>query len=153
MESNPQFDGLNLTNQLCFDLYAASRAVIKAYRPLLDPLGLTYPQYLVLLVLWERDGQTVKALGQALQLDSGTLSPLLKRLENAGLIRRQRRADDEREVAVALSEAGVALRERAASVPVAIACKVGLRGTERRALQAELRRLMVALAADEDPSA
>ncbi len=149
VESKPQFDGLTLTNQLCFDLYAASRAVIKAYRPLLDPLGLTYPQYLVLLVLWEHDGQTVKALGQALQLDSGTLSPLLKRLESAGLIRRQRRADDEREVAVELSEAGVALKERAASVPTAIACKVGLRGAERRALQTELRRLMVALAADQ----
>ena len=150
MEPTTQFDGLNLTHQLCFDLYAASRAVTKAYRPLLDPLGLTYPQYLVLLVLWEHDSRTVKALGQALQLDSGTLSPLLKRLESAGLIQRQRRSDDEREVEVGLTAAGAALKERAASVPAAIACKVDMRGAERRALQADLRRLVAALGAAEE---
>lgn len=140
-----EFHELKLANQLCFDLYAASRAVTKAYRPLLDPLGLTYPQYLVMLVLWEHGSHSVTALGQALQLDSGTLSPLLKRLESAGLIRRQRRPDDERAVEVGLTEAGLALKERAASVPAAIACKVGLRLAEGRALQAELRRLVAAL--------
>ena len=147
MGTNSDFPELKLTNQLCFDLYAASRAVTKAYRPLLDPLGLTYPQYLVMLVLWEHDAQSVTALGQALQLDSGTLSPLLKRLESAGLIRRQRRPDDERTVEVGLTEAGLALRERAAGVPMAIACKVGLSLAEGRALQAELRRLLAALEA------
>ncbi len=105
----------------------------------------------MLLVLWEQGSQTVKALGQALQLDSWTLSPLLKRLESAGLIGRQRRTDDERTVEVGLTVAGAALKERAASVPAAIACKVSLRGAERRALQIELRRLVAAL--DEDDQA
>jgi len=145
MGSPTEFEQLKLSNQLCFNLYAASRAVTKAYRPLLEPLGLTYPQYLVLLVLWEHGSQSVTVIGQALQLDSGTLSPLLKRLESAGLIRRQRRPDDERAVEVGLTAAGTALRERAASVPVAIACKFGLSLAEGRALQAELRRLLAAL--------
>jgi DNA-binding transcriptional ArsR family regulator len=95
---------LLLDDQLCFALYAASRAVTARYRPLLDELGLTYPQYLVLLVLWEQDSISVRDLGAALQLESSTLSPLLKRLEAAGLLRRERRPDDERSVAIRLTD-------------------------------------------------
>src|SRR5947208_216861 len=97
---------VNLEGLTCFALYAASRAVINGYRPLLDEVGLTYPQYLVLLVLWQRGAQPVKALGDALQLDSGTLSPLVKRLETAGLVRRERSTGDERSVLVTLTAAG-----------------------------------------------
>lgn len=106
-----------LDDQLCFALYAASRAVTARYRPLLDALGLTYPQYLVMLVLWEQDSISVRDLGNALQLESSTLSPLLKRLEAGGLLRRERRAEDERSVALRLTEAGAQLREKARTVP------------------------------------
>lgn len=102
----PAEGSLLLDDQLCFALYAASRAVTARYRPLLDELGLTYPQYLVMLVLWERDSISVRELGASLQLESSTLSPLLKRLEANGLLHRERRPDDERSVAIRLSEAG-----------------------------------------------
>jgi DNA-binding MarR family transcriptional regulator len=105
-----------LDDQLCFALYAASRAVTARYRPMLDELGVTYPQYLVLMLLWEEDGQTVGQLGSRLALDSGTLSPLLKRLTAAGLVTRHRRADDERSVSVRLTEAGRALHGPACTV-------------------------------------
>jgi DNA-binding MarR family transcriptional regulator len=105
-----------LDDQLCFALYAASRAVTARYRPMLDKLGVTYPQYLVLMLLWERDGQTVGQLGSRLALDSGTLSPLLKRLTTAGLVTRHRRTDDERSVSVRLTEAGRALQGPACAV-------------------------------------
>ena len=108
---------LRLEDQLCFALYSASRAVTSAYRPLLDELGLTYPQYLVLLVLWEDDACSIGQLGDRLHLDSGTLSPLLKRLEAAGLVRRQRSDTDERRVEVTLTADGRALEDRAACVP------------------------------------
>ena len=108
-------DALALDQQLCFALYSASRAVTRLYRPLLEALGLTYPQYLVMLVLWERGTVTVKELGQALDLDSGTLSPLLKRLEANGVVARVRSAADERSVLIAPTEAGAALREQATS--------------------------------------
>ncbi|MFJ3927495.1 MarR family winged helix-turn-helix transcriptional regulator [Streptomyces sp. NPDC090022] len=117
---NPEEGSLRLEDQLCFALYAASRAVTARYRPLLDALGLTYPQYLVMLALWERDPLSVRELGTALQLESSTLSPLLKRLEANGLVLRERRADDERSVAVRLTEAGAALRNKARAVPPAI---------------------------------
>ncbi|MGK2866374.1 MAG: MarR family winged helix-turn-helix transcriptional regulator [Mycobacterium sp.] len=106
-----------LDEQLCFALYSASRAVTAAYRPLLDELGITYPQYLVLLVLWEEQECSVGHLGHRLHLDSGTLSPLLKRLESSGLVTRQRAADDERRVEVSLTSAGRALERRAACLP------------------------------------
>lgn len=106
-----------LDEQLCFALYSASRLMTAAYRPLLDELGLTYPQYLVLLALWEDDSRTVGELGRRLHLDSGTLSPLIKRLEAAGLVMRHRSSTDERRVGVALTTAGRALEERAACVP------------------------------------
>ena len=119
-------DLLALDNQLCFALYAASGLVTRAYRPLLEPLGLTYPQYLAKLALWEQAPRTVKALGQALDLDSGTLTPLLKRLEAAGFVTRRRDAQDERKVQIDLTDAGRALREKAAEVPAALACQLHL---------------------------
>lgn len=134
-------DELRLDRQVCFALYAASRAVTQLYRPVLDALGLTYPQYLVLLVLWERGPVTVKELGAALDLDSGTLSPLLKRLSAAGLVARDRREDDERCVEVRVTAAGERLRARAAGVPRKIAKATGLRAAEL----AELRRTLIAL--------
>ncbi|MEZ0356392.1 MarR family winged helix-turn-helix transcriptional regulator [Mycobacterium sp. SA01] len=109
--------GPRLDEQLCFALYSASRAVTAAYRPMLDELDLTYPQYLVLLVLWEEEPCTVSHLGDRLHLDSGTLSPLLKRLEAAGFVRRQRSATDERRVEITLTAKGRALEERAACIP------------------------------------
>ncbi|NEA97961.1 MarR family transcriptional regulator [Streptomyces sp. SID13726] len=130
-----------LDDQLCFALYAASRAVTARYRPLLDELGLTYPQYLVLLVLWERDSISVRDLGTALQLESSTLSPLLKRLETAGLLSRERRPEDERSVAIRLTDAGASLRERARAVPPAIADAMGLT-PEQDALAKQLLRLI-----------
>lgn len=115
-------DWLALDRQLCFALYSASLAMTKLYTPLLAPLGLTYPQYLVMLALWEGDGVTVSALGQRLHLDSGTLTPLLKRLETAGHLNRQRDALDERRVRVQLTPLGRALKRRARQIPPAIAC-------------------------------
>ncbi|MBI5276357.1 MAG: MarR family transcriptional regulator [Burkholderiales bacterium] len=114
----PQTDAaLLLDNQLCFALYSTSLAVTKLYKPLLEELGLTYPQYLAMLVLWETDGVSVSELGQRLSLDSGTLTPLLKRLEAAGLVSRLRAVDDERRVQVTLTPAGRKLKARAAKVP------------------------------------
>jgi DNA-binding MarR family transcriptional regulator len=108
---------LLLDNQLCFALYSTSLAMTRLYKPLLGELGITYPQYLVLLVLWEQDGLSVSALGERLFLDSGTLTPLLKRMESSGLVSRQRAAEDERRVHITLTPAGRALKEQAAKVP------------------------------------
>jgi len=117
---------LRLEEQLCFTLYTASRLVTAFYRPLLDALGLTYPQYLVLLVLWERGPCQVKDVAAALDLDYGTLSPLLKRLEAAGLVRRERRGDDERAVSLSLTPAGESLRSSCATLPAQVAEAMGL---------------------------
>lgn len=136
-------EALKLRQQVCFALYAASRAVTSAYRPLLDRLGLTYPQYVALLVLWERGDTTVKDLGAALMLDSGTLSPLLKRLEAAGLVERRRSTADERSVVVGLTAAGAALKDRAAGVPAELARRTGLTSADL----AELRDTLTALTA------
>ena len=111
---------LRLDNQLCFALYSASLAMTKLYKPLLEELGLTYPQYLVMLVLWEGDGLMVSELGQRLSLDSGTLTPLLKRLETAGLISRLRDVQDERRVHIHLTAAGRKLKAKAAKVPACV---------------------------------
>jgi len=121
----PNNPALLLDNQLCFALYSASLAMTKLYKPLLEALGLTYPQYLVLLVLWEQDGLTVSALGERLHLDSGTLTPLLKRMEQADLLVRQRSAEDERRVEVTLTAAGKRLKAKAGAVP---ACLVAASG-------------------------
>ena len=132
---------LLLDDQLCFALYAAQRAVTAAYRPLLDELGLTYPQYLVLLVLWERGETTVKELAAALRLDYGTVSPLLKRLESAGFVRRERSAQDERSVLVACTGRAEELKERAARVPGALLAATELDTAEVARLRVELWRL------------
>ncbi|MGW5174411.1 MarR family winged helix-turn-helix transcriptional regulator [Streptomyces sp. NPDC004082] len=132
---------LLLDDQLCFALYAAQRALTAAYRPLLEDLGLTYPQYLVMLVLWERGETTVKDLAGALRLDYGTVSPLLKRLESAGLLRRERSARDERSVLVAPTGRGEALRERAEHVPRALSAATGVSGDEVARLRKELWEL------------
>ena len=108
---------LRLDHQLCFALYSASLAMTKLYKPLLDEMGLTYPQYLALLVLWEHDGLTVSDLGERLHLDSGTLTPLLKRMETAGLLSRLRDVQDERRVLIRLTAAGRQLKKRAARIP------------------------------------
>jgi DNA-binding MarR family transcriptional regulator len=117
-------DLLRLDRQLCFALYASSLAMTKVYKPLLDDLGLTYPQFLVMMALWERDHRGVGELGEQLFLDSGTLTPLLKRMESSGLVARARAKDDERRVLVTLTPAGVALRAKAEHVPLEIACAV-----------------------------
>ncbi|NTZ74328.1 MarR family transcriptional regulator [Pseudomonas protegens] len=124
-------DSLKLDSQLCFKLYAASRAVVRGYKPMLDRLGLTYPQYLVMLVLWEWQATppslpTVKALGERLALDSGTLTPLLKRLEQLQLVQRQRSGRDEREVHLSLSDSGLALREQVPPLKAALLCDSGI---------------------------
>jgi DNA-binding MarR family transcriptional regulator len=124
-------DSLKLDSQLCFKLYAASRAVIRGYKPMLDQLGLTYPQYLAMLVLWEwqdtaPEQPTVKALGERLLLDSGTLTPLLKRLEQLDLVQRQRSARDEREVHLSLLPAGLALREQVGPLKARLLCDSGI---------------------------
>ncbi|MCL6700979.1 MarR family transcriptional regulator [Pseudomonas sp. T1.Ur] len=124
-------DSLKLDSQLCFKLYAASRAVIRGYKPMLDQLGLTYPQYLAMLVLWEwqesaPEQPTVKALGERLLLDSGTLTPLLKRLEQLELVQRQRSARDEREVHLSLSDSGKALRGQVGPLKARLLCDSGI---------------------------
>ena len=141
MKRQPTPDQLLLDQQLCFALYAASRSVTGLYRPLLEPLGLTYPQYLAMLVLWEQDGLTVRELGQRLQLDSGTLTPLLKRLQVAGLVTRQRRQQDEREVDIRLTDAGLALRDQASGIPECLAQCMQLPFEQMQSLRDELKRL------------
>ena len=132
---------LRLDDQLCFALYAASRAVTQRYRPLLDELGLTYPQYLVLLVLWEQGPTTVKGLADALQLDYGTLSPLLKRLAAAGLVERQRLSEDERSVEISLTPAGKKLKTRASRIPQLVVDAYNLDADDFAALRDSLREL------------
>ncbi|MFH9065431.1 MarR family winged helix-turn-helix transcriptional regulator [Streptomyces coeruleorubidus] len=143
--NTPDDDWLRLDQQICFSLHAASRAFNGVYREILKDLGLTYPQYLVMLVLWEHDELPVKKLGEHLRLDSGTLSPLLKRLEAAGLVRRERSARDERSVEVRLTEEGVAMRRRALQVPRRIATSTGFGPDEIRALRARVDELTTAL--------
>lgn len=130
-----------LDDQLCFALYAASRAVTARYRPMLEELGLTYPQYLVMMLLWETDHQTVGQLGSRLALDSGTLSPLLKRLTAAGLVTRHRRVEDERSVSIALTDEGRALRERALPISESMIGTIGFDTEEFRDLIERLRLL------------
>ena len=132
---------LQLDHQLCFALYSASLAMTKVYKPLLEPLGLTYPQYLALLLLWERDAQTVSELGERLFLDSGTLTPLLKRMEAAGWVIRERAADDERRVIVSLTAAGRDLRRLARAVPRQLAQATGCSADELTALTTRLQQL------------
>jgi DNA-binding MarR family transcriptional regulator len=134
-------DWLDLDRQLCFAIYSSSLAMTKLYKPLLQPLGLTYPQYLVMLALWQQDGLTVSGLGERLALDSGTLTPLLKRLEATGLIQRLRDAADERRVLLQLTPAGRRLKARAVRVPQAIAAACGCELSELSELTSKLQAL------------
>ncbi|MFN3869015.1 MAG: MarR family winged helix-turn-helix transcriptional regulator [Hyphomicrobiaceae bacterium] len=143
------YEILRLENQLCFALYAATRAMTKTYRLRLEPLNLTYPQYLVLIVLWEQDGVTVSDIGQRLMLDSGTLTPLLKRLERMGLVRRERSHDDEREVRISLTEKGRGLRDEARDARLFVACRLGMSEAAIRDLRADLMDMVRQLDAAE----
>jgi DNA-binding MarR family transcriptional regulator len=139
---NREDELLKLENQLCFVLYAASRAVTQMYRPLLDELDLTYPQYLVMLVLWERDGLTVNEIGELLQLDSGTLTPLLKKLEAHGLLSRERDKGDERKVIISLLPEGRKLKRKAAKIPEMLLCRSGLSIDEFRKMKGSITGLI-----------
>src|SRR5580765_7908023 len=142
-------DPLLLGNQICFAVYSTAHAFNRVYKPLLDRLGLTYPQYLVMMVLWERDGVPVKDIGEKLFLDSGTLTPLLKRLEAAGLVKRTRSTEDERQVLIALTPQGQALKEKARAVPqgvlAASACSISELSAMKNEIVALRDRLNAAL--------
>ncbi|MFL8091894.1 MarR family winged helix-turn-helix transcriptional regulator [Xanthomonas vasicola] len=138
---------LQLDNQLCFALYSANLAMHKLYRGLLKALDLTYPQYLVMLVLWETDERSVSEIGERLYLDSATLTPLLKRLQAAGLVTRTRAANDERQVIIALTETGRALRHRAGAVPEQVFCASACSLDELRQLKQQLEKLRSSLGA------
>ncbi|MEN2671250.1 MarR family transcriptional regulator [Herbaspirillum huttiense] len=142
-------EALLLDNQLCFAMYSASLAMTKAYKKILAPLEITYPQYLVMLVLWEKDGVTVSELGTRLFLDSGTLTPLLKRMESMGLLHRNRDAGDERRVVVSLSDGGRALREKARAVPQQMSCMLPALD-QIKALVVELKQVRKGLIDAED---
>lgn len=142
----PETNPLALDNQLCFPLYAASKELTRRYKPFLDPLDLTYTQYVTMMALWERDGVPVKDLGARLYLDSATLTPLLKRLETRGYILRQRSAKDERSVIITLTDEGRSLRERAAGVPARMGECIRMSPEEILALKALLERLLASFA-------
>ena len=139
-------DWLLLDRQVCFPLYAASNLLTRLYRPVLADLGLTYPQYLVMLVLWEHEPQGVSDLGRRLHLDSGTLTPLLKRMEAAGLVSRARDGEDERRVSIALTAAGQALRDRAKDVPATLAKGLGLSPEALKSLRLAVQDVVKQLA-------
>lgn len=141
----PLDDGLALSNQLCFATYSAAHAFNRVYKAMLDPLGLTYPQYLVLLVLWEEENLTVKDIGARLFLDSGTLTPLLKRMEADGFVRRTRDLKDERQVRITLTEKGLAIREPVAAARREVACATGLGSEDIAALKVQIERLRESL--------
>jgi DNA-binding MarR family transcriptional regulator len=141
MATLDHYSDMPIEDYLCMALYTASRSVTGLYRPLLNALGLTYPQYLVMRLLWQRGALPVKDIATVLQLDYGTLSPLLKRLEAAGLVDRSRRPDDERSVEIALTEAGAAMRDDANAVPGAIRCALGLDDSAATELHTTLRQL------------
>lgn len=136
---------LTLEDQLCFSLYATSMAINRTYKPLLDQLGITYPQYLVLSALWEQDGRTVGAIAERLSLESSTITPLVKRLEAASLVTRARQADDERRVLVSLTERGRALKDESRCLGEALFTRSGMQPAELIALNREVQRLRAAL--------
>lgn len=137
-----KYDDLKLDNQLCFSLYAASREVIKLYKPCLDKFNLTYTQYVAMLVLWEDEKSTVKEIGKRLHLDSGTLTPLLKKIESMGLIKRYRDSNDDRVVIVELTEEGRSLKQEIRCVPKEMACRINLSRNEIEKLKDELDNLL-----------
>jgi len=140
-----EFDMLKMENQLCFPLYAASKELIRRYKPFLDPLDLTYTQYITLMVLWKMDPISVKALGECLYLDSGTMTPVLKKMESKGYISRTRNMEDERSVSVSLTEAGRALQEKAADIPEKLNTSIKLSDEEQRQLHGLLAKLLKGL--------
>ncbi len=142
------YDLLRLENQLCFALYAATRAITKTYREKLAPMGLTYPQYLVLIVLWEGDGVTVSEIGRRLMLDSGTLTPLIKRLEGMQIVQRARGKEDEREVRVWLSPKGLELRDLALDARRFVACRLNMSEKEILDLRSDLMAMIGQLGAE-----
>jgi len=133
---------LRLDNQLCFALYSSSRGITRLYRPLLLEFGITYPQYLAMLVLWEKEPLTVKELGERLFLDSGTLTPLLKRMEKQGLLTRERSQGDERQVLISLTDEGRNLKDKALAIPLKIADQVNISQSEFISLLTSLKKLM-----------
>ena len=137
-----KYDALKLENQLCFPLYAASREVIKKYKPFLDAVDLTYTQYITMLILWERHSVTAKELGEELYLDSGTLTPLLKKLENKGLVSRKRSDEDERNLIVTLTAAGEQLKENAQKIPQQMTKCMRLNKDEKKQLYDLLYKLL-----------
>ncbi|NEW07838.1 MarR family transcriptional regulator [Paenibacillus sp. SYP-B3998] len=141
--SNSEF--LKLENQLCFSLYASSRAITRMYRPFLEELGLTYPQYLVLLVLWDQEASTVKDLSEKLDLDSGTLTPMLKRMETQGLVKRQRSSEDERIVNIRITDAGLALYDKALCIPQTLLSSSGLSSEEIYSFNEQLKRMITSV--------
>lgn len=144
MPDDLALDPLALDRQVCFALAITNRAVLSIYRPILEPMGLTHPQYLVMLALWERSPMSVKSIASALQLDSPTLSPLLKRLEASGLLVRTRSREDERQLAVELTESGRALRAEAEKVPPAVIAALGVEPAELDELHRVLTRINAA---------
>ena len=138
-----KYDDIKLENQLCFSLYAASREVIKLYKPCLDKFNLTYTQYIAMLVLWEEEKTTVKQMGERLHLDSGTLTPLLKKLEKNGLIIRHRDVDDDRVVVIELTEEGTALKDKITCIPCEMKSKMKLSNVDTMKLKALLDEMLV----------
>lgn len=149
MAVDPPPAPLPLDEQLCFSLYAATIAINRAYKPMLDRLGITYPQFLVLQAIREQDGRTIGQIAERLSLESSTITPLVKRLEAGGLVRRVRDAKDERQVRVTLTDAGRAVRSETTCLSEAIVTKTGLAADELRALTQQVRRLQTALSASE----
>lgn len=137
-----KYDALHIKNQLCFPLYACSRELIKLYKPFLDELDLTYTQYITMMVLWEKGSVNVKTLGEVLYLDSGTLTPLLKKLEAKGLVTRQRKPEDERNLIVRITRAGEQLREKAVDVPYQMAKCCRLEPEEAKELYRMLYKML-----------
>ena len=140
--SDNKYEALKLENQLCFPLYACARKVVSQYPPLLKPLGITYTQYIVFMVLWENDGLTVGELGNKLSLDNGTLTPMLKKLEQAGFVTRLRDKDDERKVTIHLTEEGWALRDKVSSVPEQVGACIQISPEEARVLYGLLYKII-----------
>ena len=136
------YDALKLENQLCFPLYACAREVVKKYKPFLDEIGLTYTQYIAMMVLWEKKSVNVKSLGEYLHLDSGTLTPLLKKMESNGLLTRARSAEDERNLIVAITDQGEKLKERAIEIPRKLASCLNLSSEEAQTLYRLLYKLL-----------
>lgn len=142
MDEKTTSEALRLDNQLCFPLYAAARRVVSLYTPYLKPLGLTYTQYIVFLVLWEHDGLTVGELGRRLYLDNGTLTPLLKKLEASGMIERTRDTSDERVVVITLTDAGRALEQKAVEIPLRVGSCLHLDASQAQSLYMILSQLL-----------